>query len=407
MSDNISHHDINEDTTFKVNQKKHEAAKRKCKPKTEVQRLKKVFYIFTGIWMACQVVSATLCATGFYYFASININGNPLLVGSFVLGASIALEVIFNELNKERANQKYDDETAVSSVISNSILICLVFYGGSTFFGTTYAIEYLAAPPIYNDIKLIAESHDELIKTDTLKWNQKRFMASSAADAFLISHGKRDCKGCPIRIRTGDLKRHNELLGRIDSVNFPADVSLSILLADKKQDIKVAKEENKVMKADHLVWCGSFGWAMSFVSVLCIGIFLVTYDWTQAYKRKEIIDNDAILSGLQQVKDKEEAQVKALIAKDEANSQKDKGKDEAIDTPKVIENEAPTSIGFATAVTKEGDILKGKGRKSDRVYVMVKEELRAMTFGELNTLQRGQSTTERINHLESLKQKLK
>lgn len=407
MTDNnISHHDINEETQFKVNKERHEAKKRKFRPKTRIQRLKGVFYIFTAVWVVCQGISALLASTGFYHLASTKLNGNSFLISSTVLCFCIGLELSFNKLNKMMAGQKYDDKTPISPILWVAVLSFGLFYAGSTFIGTPFAVQFLAATPNYNDIEQITDTHNKIIEQDTLKWSQKRIMAQSSADAFLVSHGKRDNVTGKWRCRTGDLARHNELLARVDSVTYPADVSLSFLVASKKLEVKTAKEENKIMKADHLAWCGSFGWGLSFVSLGCIAIFLMSFSWCQGYERDEIKDNESMLLKLEEAKAKEEAQERAEIEKLKASLPKAEDRDKGKEPPKVVVNEPSMPMGFVTATIKEGDILKGKGRKSDRVYVEVKGELRAMTKGEVNTLKKGQSTEERITHLEKLRNKL-
>lgn len=396
MSNNISHHDINKETKFQVNKKKHEAMKRKCQPKTKIQREKKVFWIFTGIWIFCQIISALLAATGFHYLATMYIQGDPFLVGSVVLGLSIALEVIFNELNKARANQKYDDETTVSLVIRNSILICLVVYGGTSFIGSPYTVTFWAAPPAYNDIEGITKTHDDIIKKDTLYYKGQVYLAQSSADAFKFSHGKRDCKDvdkCPWRLRTSALKPHAAMLGKVDSIGAIAGMSFTGLKADKKAALKEAKEENKIMKANHVAWCGSFGWGMSFVSVLCIGIFLVTYDWAQSYKRKEIIDNDKIIKKQAEAEAKTKAQEKAEIEKLKAEAPKVEVKGKGEGNPKVVVNEPLSSMQFATSNHKEGDIDEGEGRKHDKVYCKIGGKLELCTYGRINGLIAAQEET--------------
>lgn len=410
MDNKISHHDINEETQFKVDKERHEQKKRKFRPKTKVQRLKSVFYILTGVWLFCQGVSALLAATGFYYLASIYINANAFAVGSFVFLASLGLELAFNALNNTIAKQKYDDKTAISKVLKGMLVFFGLIYAGSTFIGTPYAVQFLAASPDYNDIDKLGLLHKSTMAKDSTYYNDQLFMAQSSADAFLLSHGKRDCKDierCPWRIRTGDLAQHNTLLAKVDSVSSLASISRLAIKAESKAELVVAMSENKAMKADHFAWCSSFGWGLSFVSIFCIFIFLPSFHWCQWHEREEVIDNESMLSKMEEAKDKEKAQERFEIEKLKALSAKVTDRDEDKETPKVIEDEPSTPIGFAFASHKEGDILIGEGRKSDRVYVEVKGELRAMTPGELNTLIKGQSTPERINHLEGLKNKLK
>jgi len=407
MTDKINHHSINEETDFKVNKDKHEAKKRKFKPKTKVQRLKSVFYILTGVWMFCQGVSALLASTGFYYLASIYIQANSFLVGCFVIGISLGLELAFNTLNTTIAKQKYDDKTNVSTILKVMVVVFGLVYAGSTFIGTPYAVQFLAAAPDYNDIEQIRIEHDIFIKSDTSFWNGQIAKKEETKATFEGLMSKYDAKINAVRLRSDAVKPVKVMNDSITSLNSTKLASLAILKLGQRNAIDKAEEENAIMKADHLAWCASFGWGLSFVSIFCIFIFLPSFHWCQKYERKEIEDNDSILSKIEESKEKEKAQEKAAIQSLKANDTKSKDKDKGEDTPKVTINQPSTPMGFATASIKEGDIVKGEGRKSDRIYVMVKGNLRPMTFGEVNTLKKGQSTTERITHLDKLMNKLK
>jgi len=406
MQNNISHHQINEETRFQVDKEKHEAQKRKFTPKTEVQRLKSVFYILTAVYLIAQTISALLASTGFIHYAQTKFNDNGVILIFFVVCFCAGLEWCFNKLNKLIAAQKYDDKTPVSRILNVLLLSFGLIYATSTFFGTPYAVEFFAAAPNYNDIEEITAMHNELIKKDTSYYNQQRKMAQSSADSYKLSHGKRDCEECPWRLRTSALKGHNVMLGKVDSVTMEANTSFSILKAEKKKHLLNAKEENEVLHADNKAWCDSFGFGLSFVSLICIIIFYFSFSWCAKYQRLELTHNDSILNQLEEAKEKEKTKERFEIEKLKALSSKVKDKDKEEEQPKVVANQASTPMGFVTATIKEGDIVKGEGRKSDRIYVMVKGDLRAMTKGEVNTLKKGQSTPERITHLQQLMNKL-
>jgi len=410
MSNNINHHDINEETQFQVNKERHEAMKRKFRPKTEVQRLKGVFFILTGVWLTCQTISALLASTGFIHYATQKFNNNGLLIITFVVLLCGGLELAFNTVTSLINRQKYDDKTPVSSILYGMFIGLGIFYATSSFFGTPHAVEYFAAKPDYHKTELIVAKYEQAIAKDTTYWNGQLTMASSSANAYKFSHGKRDCKDvdkCPWRLRTSALAGHSILLAKVDSVSAAATSSLLAIKSDMKQELAMARIENKAMKSAFIVWCGTFGFSLSLISLVCIPIFFFSYSWCAKYKRLEIADNDSILSKLEEAKKKEEAQERAEIEKIKAQSEKVIEKGEDKETPKVTVNEPSIPMGFVTASIKEGDIVKGEGRKSDRVYVEVKGELRAMTYGEVNTLKKGQSTPKRINHLERLMNKLK
>lgn len=395
MENNISHHEINKATKFKVDQKKHEAKKRKFEPKTKVQRLKTVFYILTATWMFCQFGSALMASTGFIHLALTKLD-SPFLSIPLVLFLSVGLEVIFNGINKTIAKQKYDDENTVSPILFVLLAVFGAFYAISSFIGTPYAVEFLAAKPNYHNIELIKLGHDRLIKADTTTKNQDIFMASSVVASHFIAYRKKDCKTCPYRLRSVAVKPHSKKEARRDSLIRAKEIVLAVLLSDKKDAVKLAKEENKVMESEFSAWCSSFGFGLSLLTLVLILVFLPSYAWCAKYERDEVEDNETILTLQNGTKAK--VVVKETKVEDKGEGQR---------TPKVTDKQESTPIGFAVASTKEGDIEKGEGRKRDRVWCMVSGNLVLKTMGQMNTLIKGQSTRQRIDHLTILRDKLK
>ena len=410
MTDKINHHSINEETDFKVNKDKHEAKKRKFKPKTKVQRLKSVFYILTGVWMFCQGLSALLASTGFYYLASIYIQANSFLVGCFVIGISLGLELAFNTLNTTIAKQKYDDKTNVSTILKVMVVVFGLVYAGSTFIGTPYAVQFLAAAPDYNDIEQIRIEHDIFIKSDTSFWNGQISKKEETKATFEGLMSKYDAKINAVRLRSDAVKPVKVMNDSITSLNSTKLASLAILKLGQRNAIDKAEEENAIMKADHLAWCASFGWGLSFVSIFCIFIFLPSFHWCQKYERKEIEDNDSILSKIEESKEKTKAKERFEIEKLKANAPKVEVQDKGQEDTKVADNEESRSMQFATANIKEGVVEKGQGRKRDKVYCSVDGNLRLCTYGDVNTLIGGQGEGPkgdiRRKHLRSLRDKL-
>jgi len=394
MSDNISHHDVNKETTLRVNKKKHEAKKRKFQPKTKIQRLKKVFYILTAVWVFCQFCSALLASTGFVHWSLEKLD-SPYLSIPLAICLSIGLELAFNWVNKSISEQKYDDETSVSPVLYALIVILGFFYAASTFFYSPYAVEFFAAQPDYHNIDMVVLRNDNIINKDTTARNMDIFKASSSAAAFFIVHSKVDCKGCPPRIRSAAAKTHRKKEQRTDSLISAKEKVFAVLMADKKDAIGLAKEENKIMKSEFGAWCDSFGFGLSLLTLVLLAVFIPSYAWCAKYERDEVEDNESILRLQEGEKDKEKEAITKIKAKDEGQS-----------NPKVIDNETSAPIGFATAHTKEGDIEKGEGRKRDRVWCSVNGSLVLKTFGEMNTLIKGQSTRQRIDHLTEIRNKL-
>ena len=84
---------------------------------------------------------------------------------------------------------------------------------------------------------------------------------------------KYDSKINAVRLRSDAVKPVKVMNDSITSLNSTKLASLAILKLGQRNAIYKAEEENKVMKADHLDWCASFGWGLSFVSIFCIFIF--------------------------------------------------------------------------------------------------------------------------------------
>ena len=305
METNISHHDINKRTRFTIDKKKHEAAKRKYEPKTKIQRLKSVFYILTAVWVFCQVVSALLCSTGLIHFTITNLSSNGFIIIPIVVFGAIFLEWSFNKVNNLIAEQKYDDETEVSPVLHGLRLALGCVYAASTFFGTPYSVAWFAAPPEYNDIALIESDQNKIIESDTLFWTNQINDSKAAIASFVIAHSKYDEKIDTTRLRSGSVNEHKKMGRDKDTLGMNYRASLAVLQADKKEVIRIAKEENKAMNAEFEKWCGSFGFGLSLMTLICILIFIPSFSWCARYKRDEIKDNDSILAELEAEQAKE------------------------------------------------------------------------------------------------------
>lgn len=309
----IDHHQINEQTRHKINLKKHEAHKRKFAPKTKAQRLKSTFYILTAVWVLAQVCSALLASTGFIHYAFTRLNGISIV--AFVVGLCILLEWAFNKTNSDLHSQIWDDKEGVNPITGVLILVLGCVYVGSSYWGTPYAVQYFAAAPNYHDMELLVLKHNNIIKQDTSVKNKDIAAAQLSADNFLLAQGKKDCKECPWRIRSGSSTAHKKKEAKVDSFGMVKGVSLAALIVEKKEKINWAKLENKEMKAKFDKWCSSLGDNFALLSVLFVFIFLLSFAWCQWYIRFEYDENETILSHKEPSKD-ERTEVKSVKTKE-------------------------------------------------------------------------------------------
>ena len=346
----MNHHEINNLTKESINKKKHEAAKRKFAPKTKARRLKSTFYILTGVWIVAQVCSASLASTGIIHYASTRFNNNGFAIVIFAVFILGCLEFAFNRFNKDLHSQIHDDKEGVNPITCVLIAVFGVFYIGSTYWGTPYAVEYFAASPSYHDIEATTIKHDIKIKKDTLVCNSFIASASSIADGFLQSHGKTDSKSGRWRIRSDFAKRHADKVARVDSLSMKKDVVFAKLVALKDADLKEKKAENKVMQSDHIAWCSTFGQNLSILSIFFVLAFLLSFGWCQWFERFEHEENESILS-----------QEQELPKEKETVKKKKKKKNQ---TPTNIKKEASgMQVAFASSKEKEKNNSKNQEKK--------------------------------------------
>lgn len=344
----LSHHDINKATKFKVDKAKHEAAKRKQQPKTKIQRLKAVFYILTFVWMFSQVCSALLCSTGFIHVASTKLNGNGILIIPIVLVVCVFLEYVFNKLLNLINSQKYDDETKVSPVLYFLLAGIGCIYASSSFVGSPYAVKFFAASPDYHNIELLTLKHDNLIKQDTMNSNNDIKAATLSANNYSVVHSKLD-HGIR-RIRSASAKGHRKKESKVDSLGMAKGVSLAALVLNKEASIAVALSENEEMEKEFDSTCNNFGLFLSICSLVFIFFFVTSFSWCAEYERLEVADNDSILEAQESTKETDQRDTK------------ERTKRKGVDNEDVRTGQQ--KVGFGTEEPKEGDFVLVEGVKN-------------------------------------------
>jgi hypothetical protein len=289
--------------------------------------------------------------------------------------------------------QRLDDEFVPKSTYAFLVFFALIS-AVATYNVTTPALEYLAKAPVLLNVDSVSLRFDSLMAADMV------VMAKSDSATSVISK---------------EIKRTASYKGKLDSASRKAfqavstirakglqnEASLTVARAAEKEfEIKKTIAENDKIIQKHKDWCASFG---SFLGWLFIALEFALYPSTwycKDYEKKEVIEADK----KKEAKEAEQAFNQNIKVEDKEVKEKDKG--EVTEKTKVVDNQEKTTIGFVHNEGKEGDIVKGEGKVRDRVLVMVNGALVAKTKGELNTLIRGQSTSERIKHLENIKTKL-
>ena len=359
----MNHHQINEETKISIDLKKHEARKRKFAPKTKAQRLKGTFYILSAVWLLCQFCSAALASTGVLHYAATKFNNNGFLIVSFAVVVLVFLEFSFNKLNQDLHSQLHDDKEGINPITCILIAVFGLFYIGSTFVGTPYAVQFFAASPNYNNIKQIELDHNNRIKQDTTTASKRIAEASKVATSFLVSHGTKDSKSEKWVIRWGYSEALNNRISKVDTLQAAKDILLSKLIAAKEAQLHKAQQENKELKAKHFAWCNSFGQNLSFFSIFFVLCFLLSFAWCSWFVRFEMEENGSILKESdkrtkepykepQKKKKKEKKKnFQADLEEPQKKKKKEKKKNFQVDLEEVKENNIQTI--FATQ-KKEG-----------------------------------------------------
>ena len=349
----MDHHKINEETKVSIDLKKHEARKRKFAPKTKAQRLKGTFYILSAVWLLCQFCSAALASTGVLHYAATKFNNNGFLIVSFAVVVLVFLEFSFNKLNQDLHSQLHDDKEGINPITCILIAVFGLFYVGSTFVGTPYAVKFFAASPSYNNIKKIEAHHNNRIKEDTTTASKRIAEASKVAGSFLVSHGKNDIKSGNWRIRSNYAKSLNNRIAIVDTLQAAKDILLLKLVAAKEAQLKEAQEQNKDMKSKHFAWCNSFGQNLSFFSIFFVLCFLLSFAWCSWFVRFEMEENESILK-------ESDKRTKEPFQEPQKKKKKEKKKNFTLEAEEVKEKNIQTI--FASK-KKEGDIVKENNKE--------------------------------------------
>jgi hypothetical protein len=166
-------------------------------------------------------------------------------------------------------------------------------------------------------------------------------------------------------------------------------------------------KENETTSRAYQDWCASFGYTLALVSIALEILFFGVFWWTENYKRLQVKEAKSILHLQEKMKEDESNEIADLETRGKGQRSPPEGQRSKA---KVVDNQAPLPIGFNKSTkifsSKEGAVLKGQGRRKDRVFVKVKGQLKPLTLGEINSLIKAQTGVKRIKHLETLKSRL-
>ena len=365
-------------------------------PKTKYERLKPLAnaaYWFSRLFQANSFFLATVGVCSYLWYA-MGSNGIPFI--ALAVGLFLLVEWS-NDLGiRTYAAMKFDDKV-VSKVIYVCLSFTLLLSTPSTYYYTPYAVRLLTSAPELIDTSEVRILADVNIKTDTTYWHDQKYTALANATTYWNTWKKRDCNDCPWRLSSSEhiQEPYNNLIKEVKEKQDSINSALVRGSVEKDAVLYAAVTKNQDKEQAHLDWCAQFGGLLAIISAISIILLIPCRLGYEYWKRKYKADLRNSLN-LTEESDVHTAEVRKEVVKEEGKVKEN-----------VIEDQQPTPIGFAFATRKEGDIIKGEGRKVDRILVRVNGELRPMTLGELNRLEKVQTGLERIQHLRKLKNKLK
>lgn len=388
--ENITHHDINQAVSLEFDKKRIEKLKRKHQPKTRIERQKPLFYFLVATAVICELVDITFTFSGIIHFASTQLSQN-----GFFVSVLIAIVVVLLGLGKHKIMDIFHHQRLDDGDISKSVYVAIfalfAISSLATYNVTPAALAYLTKEPALVDLDSISNHYDTLLAADLVVISKEVNLHDTTANSIFTAA---EWQG---RI---DRKSRKSYETALDNKSTAQSKLTAVTLArtnEKQAALVAAQAKNEKIKETHLTWCNDFGFWLSIFFVLIELLYFPAKWFCENYERAEVLEAKAKMEALEKVK--------GGIQYTAPQTAKDESKEETKVKVKDIENEAPKHIGFVfNQAPKEGDILKGEGRKVDKVWVEVGGKLRPMKPSEINILIKGQSEgSPRIAHLENLK----
>lgn len=397
---------IEELTTLEYDKKENDKLNKKYKPRTTVEALQGFYNWSKQIINLSQALSVLLASgIAVMFYQKMPSIGWLLVLLSFGFLAVIEALKRFTvtKANEIRIVNNNQDKAINNRTYNISSFALVVMSMGISYVGTPYVISFFASHGELTDLEAINLTFEQKAKESSTYWEGLKVDALDKAKQI---HNENSWQGKTSReARTPKLAMEVKASAMIDSLNS----NLAVLAAQRNKALDSANNANNATIEEHKAWCNSFSWIGCMAAILIDLLVLGLCRWNANFDERKIKENaakDRITKEQNEVKGSASTDTNTLEVKDTPKVE-ETPKDKEGHKAKDIDKQPSTSIGFTSKEPKEGDIEKGKGKKRDRVLVEVAGNLRPMTFGQINTLIAGQSTSERIQHLENLKNKLK
>jgi uncharacterized membrane protein YiaA len=397
-----THHDINNDVILEINEKRIDKLQRKQVPKTAIERQKGFYWFLFVTAIVCEAIDCVFTMAGFIQFAQDKLNDNGYILALIIGGLVLVLSYSKHRTNETFHSQRLDDE----HVTKITYVFLLAFYligGAATYNVVPAALKYFTKPSELFSIAEIESRFDTLIAQDLAIIEKEIALADTSAASFYNARSYKD------KLRSDESEDYALALKAKTDAQAKATAIVLVRNNERIKAVKEIEKKNDALIKEHLDWCTNSGfWLALFFFMIELLHFPAKW-FCENFERQEVLEAK---KKKQRILDKEAKEIE-LIKSTYDSKVKDTPKVE--ETPKDkeghkakdIEKQEVRPITLGKQEPKEGDIEKGEGKKRDRVLVEVAGNLRPMTFGQINTLIAGQSTSERIQHLENLKNKLK
>ena len=397
---------IEELTTLEYDKKENDKLNKKYKPRTTVEALQGFYNWSKQIINLSQALSVLLgSGIAVMFYQKMPSIGWLLVLLSFGFLAVIEALKRFTvtKANEIRIVNNNQDKAINNRTYNISSFALVVMSMGISYVGTPYVISFFASHGELTDLEAINLTFEQKAKESSTYWEGLKVDALDKAKQI---HNENSWQGKTSReARTPKLAMEVKASAMIDSLNS----NLAVLAAQRNKALDSANNANNATIEEHKAWCNSFSWIGCMAAILIDLLVLGLCRWNANFDERKIKENaakDRITKEQNEVKGSASTDSNTIEVKDMPKVE-ETPKDKEGHKAKDIDKQPSTSIGFTSKEPKEGDIEKGEGKKRDRVLVEVAGNLRPMTFGQINTLIAGQSTSERIQHLENLKNKLK
>jgi hypothetical protein len=397
---------IEELTTLEYDKKENDKLNKKYKPRTTVEALQGFYNWSKQIINLSQALSVLLgSGIAVMFYQKMPSIGWLLVLLSFGFLAVVEALKRFTvtKANEIRIVNNNQDKAINNRTYNISSFALVVMSMGISYVGTPYVISFFASHGELTDLETIALTFEQQENKHSSFWNELSKGAQAKADSI---HENNNWLGVTVKsARPAQLAMEVKASSYLDSLNS----KLAFIAAQNHKAVQDAIIANNTIIEEHKAWCYGFSWIGCMAAILIDLLVLGLCRWNANFDERKIKENaakDRITKEQNEVKGSASTDTNTLEVKDTPKVE-ETPKDKEGHKAKDIEKQEVRPITLGKQEPKEGDIEKGEGKKRDRVLVEVAGNLRPMTFGQINTLIAGQSTSERIQHLENLKNKLK